>query len=47
MGLDLTGRNRLDRRDLPSAAVADLVVVMSLGFDEAEKPYSVDFVADL
>ncbi len=35
MGLGLTVRNRSNRYDLMFAAVADLVVVMSLGFAEA------------
>ena len=47
LGLGLTGRNRSNRRGLPPAAAADLVVVSSLGFAEAGKPCSAGCVADL
>lgn len=40
LGVDLTGRNQSDHCGLQSAAVADSVVVMPLGFVEAAKPYS-------
>lgn len=45
--LDWTGQNRSSRRGLPSAAVLNLVVVISHGFAEAEKPYSAGFFVDL
>lgn len=45
--LGLTGQNRSSRRGLPSAPVTDLVVAMSLGFDEPGQPYSAGCDADL
>lgn len=43
----MTGQSRSNRRYLPYAAVADLVVVMRVGFAEAGKPCSAGFVVEL
>lgn len=45
--LDLTDRNQSNHRNLPPGAVADLVVVMDIGFAEAGKPLFVGYVVDL